>query len=206
MQWLSFWNFCASCLILRRNSNQPRSRPIPAAQMVELQEDVCFSLGWWRSNTLTLSCASLFLSVIAELQTICKQYWNRIYNLEGDKWELERLSKLKEFEVIKKSVCFVPWPLSHLLSSSSCFRCAEENRAGVFRSRLSVWGSEMGFGIWSEKEGLGGMTSQRGGPICKAPPPSCFPETSNDVLFTGGRKIAIRLAPFLSTQILCRSV
>ncbi|XP_021941843.1 troponin I isoform X3 [Zootermopsis nevadensis] len=35
----------------------------------------------------------------AELQTICKQYWNKIYILEGDKWELERISKMKEFEI-----------------------------------------------------------------------------------------------------------
>jgi hypothetical protein len=61
------------------------------------------------------SClASFFISfslVLAELQTICKQYWNKIYILEGDKWELERLSKLKEFEVKKRAIlceCFIP--------------------------------------------------------------------------------------------------
>lgn len=63
-----------------------------------------------RTTSLTLSCASLFLSVIAELQTICKQYWARIYNLEGDKWDLERLSRLKAFEVNKRVFVFVPWP------------------------------------------------------------------------------------------------
>ncbi|XP_023706118.1 troponin I isoform X4 [Cryptotermes secundus] len=35
----------------------------------------------------------------AELQTVCKQYWNKIYILEGDKWELERASRMKEFEI-----------------------------------------------------------------------------------------------------------
>ena len=60
------------------------------------------------------SClASFFISfslVLAELQTICKQYWNKIYILEGDKWELERISKLKEFEVKKRAIlceCFI---------------------------------------------------------------------------------------------------
>lgn len=46
----------------------------------------------------------LFLSVLVELQTLCKQYWNKIYVLEGDKWELERMNKLKEFEVKKTAV------------------------------------------------------------------------------------------------------
>ncbi|XP_012227247.2 troponin I isoform X10 [Linepithema humile] len=35
----------------------------------------------------------------AELQTICSAYWNRLYSLEGDKYDLERQIKLKEFEI-----------------------------------------------------------------------------------------------------------
>lgn len=36
---------------------------------------------------------------IAELQTICREYWNRMVGLEGDKYDLERGEKLKQFEV-----------------------------------------------------------------------------------------------------------
>jgi hypothetical protein len=71
-------------------------------------------------NILFCCCAAsllhLFLSVLVELQTLCKQYWNKIYVLEGDKWELERMNKLKEFEVKKTSVlweCFVPSNVIH---------------------------------------------------------------------------------------------
>ncbi|XP_017963416.1 troponin I isoform X1 [Drosophila navojoa] len=35
----------------------------------------------------------------AELQTICKQYWQRLYELEGDKFDLEHVQKLKAQEV-----------------------------------------------------------------------------------------------------------
>ncbi|XP_021912931.1 troponin I-like isoform X7 [Zootermopsis nevadensis] len=34
-----------------------------------------------------------------ELQTLCKQYWDKIYTLESAKWDLERISKVKEFEI-----------------------------------------------------------------------------------------------------------
>ena len=37
--------------------------------------------------------------LLAELQTICSAYWNRLYALEGDKFDLERQIRLKEFEV-----------------------------------------------------------------------------------------------------------
>lgn len=40
---------------------------------------------------------------LAELQTICKQYWERIFNLEGDKFDLERGSALKKMEVKRLS-------------------------------------------------------------------------------------------------------
>ena len=63
------------------------------------------------SNSCVASFFISFSLVLAELQTICKQYWNKIYILEGDKWELERLSKLKEFEVKKRAIlceCFFP--------------------------------------------------------------------------------------------------
>ncbi|KAF9412634.1 hypothetical protein HW555_008903 [Spodoptera exigua] len=36
---------------------------------------------------------------LAELQTICQMYWHRIYNLEGDKYELERAIEIKKMEV-----------------------------------------------------------------------------------------------------------
>ncbi|XP_045487807.1 troponin I isoform X7 [Pieris rapae] len=35
----------------------------------------------------------------AELQTICQMYWHRIYNLEGDKWELERALQIRKMEI-----------------------------------------------------------------------------------------------------------
>lgn len=38
--------------------------------------------------------------LLAELQTICSAYWNRLYLLEGDKYDLERQIKLKQMEVI----------------------------------------------------------------------------------------------------------
>lgn len=71
------------------------------------------------NNIFSLLCfffTSSSLSVLVELQTLCKQYWNKIYVLEGDKWELERLNKLKEFEVKKTSIlweCFVPSNVIH---------------------------------------------------------------------------------------------
>lgn len=37
----------------------------------------------------------------AELQTICKQYWQRLFNLEGDKFDLEHIEKVKAQEVNK---------------------------------------------------------------------------------------------------------
>ncbi|XP_076303641.1 troponin wings up A isoform X16 [Lasioglossum baleicum] len=35
----------------------------------------------------------------AELQTICSAYWNRLQALEGDKYDLERQIRMKEFEI-----------------------------------------------------------------------------------------------------------
>ncbi|XP_037921694.1 troponin I isoform X10 [Hermetia illucens] len=35
----------------------------------------------------------------AELQTVCKQYWQRMYNLEGDKYDLERAYRIKQLEI-----------------------------------------------------------------------------------------------------------
>ncbi|XP_046978283.1 troponin I isoform X9 [Vanessa cardui] len=35
----------------------------------------------------------------AELQTICQMYWHRIYNLEGDKYELERAIAIRKLEI-----------------------------------------------------------------------------------------------------------
>lgn len=36
---------------------------------------------------------------LAELQTICKEYWNKIARLEGDKYDLEIVEQFKNFEV-----------------------------------------------------------------------------------------------------------
>lgn len=36
---------------------------------------------------------------LAELQTVCHEYWKRICGLEGDKFDLERASALKKMEV-----------------------------------------------------------------------------------------------------------
>nr|XP_029711475.1 troponin I-like isoform X2 [Aedes albopictus] len=35
----------------------------------------------------------------AELQTIVREYWKRIFSLEGDKYDLERGEKMKQFEI-----------------------------------------------------------------------------------------------------------
>lgn len=35
----------------------------------------------------------------AELQTICREFYTKMYSLEGDKFDLERLERLKAFEV-----------------------------------------------------------------------------------------------------------
>lgn len=37
--------------------------------------------------------------LLAELQTVCNQYWQRICSLEGDKFDLERQNNLKDLEV-----------------------------------------------------------------------------------------------------------
>lgn len=36
---------------------------------------------------------------VAELQTICKEFFDRMWLLEGDKWDLERQEALKKLEV-----------------------------------------------------------------------------------------------------------
>lgn len=41
----------------------------------------------------------IYCICIAELQTICKEYWNRIFKLEGDKFDLEHIEKVKAQEV-----------------------------------------------------------------------------------------------------------
>lgn len=42
---------------------------------------------------------SWLLVFLAELQTICSAYWNKICVLEGDKFDLERKNRMKDFEV-----------------------------------------------------------------------------------------------------------
>jgi hypothetical protein len=48
---------------------------------------------------------TILIPFTAELQTILKQYWERVYSLEGDKFDLERNQKLKQFEVKTLSLC-----------------------------------------------------------------------------------------------------
>lgn len=48
-----------------------------------------------------LSVLTLFLFILAELQTIIQTYWSKINDLEGDKFDLERIEKLKDLEVSK---------------------------------------------------------------------------------------------------------
>ena len=37
---------------------------------------------------------------LAELQTICTEYWEHVYTVEGEKFDLEREIRLKEWEVL----------------------------------------------------------------------------------------------------------
>lgn len=37
---------------------------------------------------------------LAELQTICREYWNKVARLESDKYDLEIIEQMKKFEVI----------------------------------------------------------------------------------------------------------
>lgn len=41
----------------------------------------------------------MYCEYLAELQTVCHEYWKRICGLEGDKYDLERASALKKMEV-----------------------------------------------------------------------------------------------------------
>jgi len=50
---------------------------------------------------------TILIPFTAELQTLCKEYWERVYALEGDKFDLERNQKLKQFEV--KSLSSTNW-------------------------------------------------------------------------------------------------
>ncbi len=45
---------------------------------------------------------------IAELQTVCQTYWKRIYNLEGDKFDLEYQGRLKQYEVTLQIMAAIP--------------------------------------------------------------------------------------------------
>lgn len=39
------------------------------------------------------------MSNLAELATICREYWNKISILEGDKYDLEKIEQMKKWEV-----------------------------------------------------------------------------------------------------------
>lgn len=41
----------------------------------------------------------LLIIRLAELQTICKEYWNKIARLENDKYDLEIIEQFKKMEV-----------------------------------------------------------------------------------------------------------
>jgi len=56
------------------------------------------------TNTNTDNANFIDTDTTAELQTICKQYWQRLYNLEGDKFDLEHVQKLKAQEVNSKQI------------------------------------------------------------------------------------------------------
>jgi hypothetical protein len=49
-------------------------------------------------NKLYLS-VSIKIIHLAELQTICKEYWNKISQLESDKYDLEKVEQFKSWEV-----------------------------------------------------------------------------------------------------------
>lgn len=51
------------------------------------------------------SCVNLIF-LLAELQTICQSYWQRISHLEGDKYDLEWIEKCKAVEVY---TIHTPW-------------------------------------------------------------------------------------------------
>lgn len=51
------------------------------------------------TNLLTNDSNPPCIYPLAELQTIVREYWNRMFLLEGDKYDLERGEKLKQFEV-----------------------------------------------------------------------------------------------------------
>lgn len=50
-----------------------------------------------------------FVGTPAELQTVCQTFWQRIYLLEGDKYDLERQSRLKAMEVTEQKKTKL-WP------------------------------------------------------------------------------------------------
>lgn len=60
-------------------TTQPVRQSLKRRNLFKLKMWLCFSL--------------------AELQTICQMYWHRIYNLEGDKYELERAIEIRKMEV-----------------------------------------------------------------------------------------------------------
>lgn len=47
----------------------------------------------------------IIIICVAELQTICKEYWNRLFKLEGDKFDLEHIEKVKAQEVNVSMMC-----------------------------------------------------------------------------------------------------
>uniref|UniRef100_A0A2H1VZJ2 SFRICE_020519 n=1 Tax=Spodoptera frugiperda TaxID=7108 RepID=A0A2H1VZJ2_SPOFR len=67
------------CRVHYTASTQIRETDFEATKIIQNLKCDCFSL--------------------AELQTICQMYWHRIYNLEGDKYELERAIEIRKMEI-----------------------------------------------------------------------------------------------------------
>lgn len=58
-----------------------------------------FKIGESEEGKIVNAEIRAILVFLAELQTICTGYWNKIYALEGDKFDLERKNRLKDMEV-----------------------------------------------------------------------------------------------------------
>ena len=56
-----------------------------------------------------------FLVTSDQIKAICKEYYNRIKNLESEKYDLEKQVESKEYEVSKMSIFF------NLLILKTCF-------------------------------------------------------------------------------------
>lgn len=60
---------------------------------------------WRRCNLWVIvdCCWGCWLILLADLASLCRNYQDRIFSLEGEKWDVERASKIKSLEVKQKS-------------------------------------------------------------------------------------------------------